>query len=140
MDMKCTSCSYAWDYKPRNGVKRKYIVCPVCRANLKNPEWENKNVNSNNLESVKELIRPILLKYHVKKAAIFGSFARNEQREGSDLDLLVEFDYDKMDGLDYFRLWDELQKTLNLKVDLVSFQYLNPLIKNEVHKEEIAVL
>ena len=36
-------------------------------------------------------IIPVLKRYNVVRAAIFGSFARGEMKEGSDIDLLVEF-------------------------------------------------
>ncbi|MGQ0793587.1 MAG: nucleotidyltransferase family protein [Deltaproteobacteria bacterium] len=57
-------------------------------------------------------------KYHVKSIAIFGSFARNEQNENSDVDILVEFSQSL--GVEFIDLADELEKVLNRKVDLVS--------------------
>jgi hypothetical protein len=57
-------------------------------------------------------------KYPIKSLAIFGSYARREQKEESDLDLLVEFN-DKI-GLRFIDLADELEKLIGFKVDLVS--------------------
>ncbi len=56
--------------------------------------------------------------YPIKSLAIFGSFARNEQRENSDLDLLVEFN-DAI-GSQFITLGDELEDIIGFKVDLVS--------------------
>ena len=56
--------------------------------------------------------------YPIKSLAIFGSFARSEQKEDSDLDLLVEFN-DKI-GLRFIDLAEELEKLTGFKVDLVS--------------------
>ena len=50
--------------------------------------------------------------------AIFGSFARNEENTLSDLDILVEFN-DKI-GVRFIDLANELEKLIDLKVDLVS--------------------
>ncbi len=138
--MKCESCGYEWNYTPRNDVNRKYVVCPVCRTNLKNPAWTMNTGRKDGLKEIREKIGPILSRYHVKKAIIFGSFARGEQRKDSDLDLLAEFDYDKMDGLDYLHLWKELEEKLGMKVDLVSWDYLNPLIKDAVEREGVKAL
>ena len=138
--MKCECCGYEWTYTPRNNVNRKYVVCPVCRANLKNPAWTMNTGVKDDLKKIKEKIRPILSKYHVKRTVIFGSFARGEQHKDSDLDLLVEFDYDKMDGMDYIHLWRELEEKLGMKVDLVSWNYLNPLIRKDVEREGIDAL
>jgi uncharacterized protein len=57
-------------------------------------------------------------KYPIQSLAIFGSFARNEQNDDSDLDLVVEFN-GKI-GSDFILLADELERYLGFKVDLVS--------------------
>lgn len=57
-------------------------------------------------------------KYPIKTLAIFGSFARNEQRSESDLDLMVEF-HSRV-GSEFIELADELEEILGIKVDLVS--------------------
>lgn len=57
-------------------------------------------------------------KYPIKGLAIFGSYARNEQKEASDLDLMVEF-HSRV-GSEFIELADELEEILGMKVDLVS--------------------
>jgi len=56
--------------------------------------------------------------YPIQSLAIFGSYARKEQKEESDLDLLVEFN-DKI-GVRFIDLAEELEKLVGFKVDLVS--------------------
>jgi predicted nucleotidyltransferase len=56
--------------------------------------------------------------YPIKSLAIFGSYARKEQNEESDLDLLVEFN-DKI-GLRFIDLAEEIERLVGFKVDLVS--------------------
>ena len=56
--------------------------------------------------------------YPIKSLAIFGSYARREQKEESDLDILVEFN-DKI-GVRFIDLAEELEKLIGFKVDLVS--------------------
>lgn len=67
------------------------------------------------LSSQKEEIRR---KYGVRIIGIFGSYARGEQSEVSDVDVLVEIE--KPIGLKFFELWDELETTLGVKVDLLT--------------------
>lgn len=50
--------------------------------------------------------------------ALFGSYARNEQTDTSDVDIMVEFD-GKI-GIKFIDLANEIEKSLGLKVDLVS--------------------
>lgn len=59
-------------------------------------------------------------KYPIKSLAIFGSYARNEQQEESDLDLMVEFN-GKI-GSDFIILAEELEEIMGTKVDLVSMK------------------
>jgi predicted nucleotidyltransferase len=56
--------------------------------------------------------------YSIKSLAIFGSYARSEQKIESDIDILVEFN-DKI-GLRFIDLADELERIIGFKVDLVS--------------------
>jgi len=44
------------------------------------------------IDEIKRKILPVLQRHHVARAAVFGSFVRGENKEGSDLDLLVEFE------------------------------------------------
>ncbi|PIU56097.1 MAG: nucleotidyltransferase [Chloroflexi bacterium CG07_land_8_20_14_0_80_45_17] len=57
-------------------------------------------------------------RYKVKEIGIFGSYIRGEQREKSDLDILVEFE--KPIGLEFIELAEFLESILEVKVDLVS--------------------
>ncbi|MBK6966322.1 MAG: nucleotidyltransferase domain-containing protein [Bacteroidales bacterium] len=56
--------------------------------------------------------------YPIKSLAIFGSYARKEQNEESDLDLLFEFN-DRI-GSRFIDLTEEIEKLTGIKVDLVS--------------------
>ena len=63
-------------------------------------------------------------KYPLKAMAIFGSYSRNDHRADSDVDILVEFN-GKI-GVGFFKLADELEAALGLKVDLVSRNGIKP--------------
>lgn len=71
----------------------------------------------------------------VHRAYLFGSFARGEADELSDLDLLVDLDHSQTIGLRFVTMKLELEKLLGLKVDLVSSnglsRYLKPIIDTE---------
>jgi len=70
------------------------------------------------LETLRKHKKELKRKYGVKEISIFGSFARGEERESSDVDILVEFE--KPVGLEFFELWDELEELLGMKVDLLT--------------------
>ena len=63
-------------------------------------------------------------RYPITSMAIFGSYARNEQIEGSDLDIVVEFN--GRIGSNFMVLADEIEDYLGLKVELVSKNGIKP--------------
>ena len=63
-------------------------------------------------------------RFSIKNLAIFGSYARNEQRADSDLDMLVEFDAPV--GIEFIDLADQLESILEVRVDLVSRTGIKP--------------
>lgn len=71
------------------------------------------------IENKIKSLKPILAsQFAVNKIGYFGSFARNEQKENSDIDILVELQNPL--GWAFFDLKDFLEKELNTKVDLVT--------------------
>jgi uncharacterized protein len=92
----------------------------------------------NNLENIKKNIRPILEKYGIKKAGIFGSSARGESAV-NDLDLLVKIDK-KISLLEFIGIQQELEDKLGMKVDLVEYDAIKPALKDDILREEEPVL
>ena len=92
----------------------------------------------NNLENIKSLIKPILKKYGIKKAGIFGSSARGESVV-NDLDLLVKIDK-KISLLEFIGIQQELEDALGMKVDLVEYDAIKPALKDEILQDEKPVL
>lgn len=89
------------------------------------------------IEEVKNKVIPILKQHGVKKAALFGSFARGEQREDSDIDILVEFkDRENKTLLDLVGLQLELEELLNRKVDVLTYHSVHPLLKDYILKDQ----
>ena len=71
-------------------------------------------------------------KYGVKSLAVFGSALRDDFHEGSDLDLLVEFEPGQVPGLSFFAMQDELTALLGCTVDLNTAGWLSPCFRDEV--------
>ena len=91
------------------------------------------------IRRIRTIIVPILKKSGVRKAGIFGSYARGEQNKESDLDILVEIE-DKRSLLGIVNVQLKVQDALRKKVDLLEYCELNPLIKKQVLSEEIKIL
>lgn len=69
------------------------------------------------------------------KAYLFGSFVRGDAKIDSDIDILVDLDYDYKIGLQFIQMKIDLEKLLNTKVDLVSSngisKYIKPIVDDE---------
>ncbi len=89
----------------------------------------------------KEKIVKILKENGVKRAGIFGSYARGEQRRNSDIDILINVPKDrKFSLLDLVALERKLKIILGIKVDLLTYKGINPLLKRIILKEEVRII
>ena len=83
--------------------------------------------------------KPVLReKFKVREIGIFGSVVRGEQKETSDLDLLVEFE-EPVGLIKYVNLQNYLSDKIGSQVDLVTKSGLKPRISRHVLKEVIYV-
>ena len=76
-------------------------------------------------------------KYPISELALFGSYARGDFNEQSDIDILIDFS-ERIDSFDYIRIAHEFEDTFQHKIDLVSrkgikLRYLPYLNKDLIH-------
>lgn len=90
------------------------------------------------LARIEEHAEEIRRRFGVRELALFGSVARDEAREDSDLDVLVTFegpaDFNRFMDLRFF-----LEDLLEIRVDLVTRSGLRPELRQEVQREAIRV-
>jgi len=91
---------------------------------------------SDQMHVVREKIIDILRRNDVKKASFFGSIVRGELTEGSDVDILVEFE-GKKSLLDLAHLKNELEDTINRRVDILTYKSLHPRLKDRILAEQV---
>jgi predicted nucleotidyltransferase len=77
-------------------------------------------------------------KFKVKTIGVFGSYVRGEQKRGSDVDVLVEFE-EPIGLFEFMDLEDYLSQLLGVKVDLVSKKALKPHIGERILEEVIMI-
>jgi predicted nucleotidyltransferase len=88
------------------------------------------------LSSLKKLKGEVTREYSVKTIGVFGSVARNEETEHSDIDLLAEFSQ-PVGFVTFMRLAHFLSERLGERVDLVTPDSLKPVIRQDVLAEVI---
>jgi len=91
------------------------------------------------IQKIKEKITPILQRYGITKAAIFGSLAKGEVKPDRDVDILVEIKSD-ISLLDFIGIRIELEEALKMKVDLVEYETIKPIIREKILSEQVAIL
>ena len=89
-------------------------------------------------EEMKKKIVKILKKNKVVRAGIFGSYARGEQTEDSDIDILVE--PPRGIGLEFVGIKLKLEDELKNKVDFVSYRTIHPRLKKQIFGEEVRII
>ena len=74
----------------------------------------------------------------MKKAGIFSSYARGEQKKNSDIDILIE--PPKGMGFRFFGIAFELEEVLGKKVDLITYNGIYRLLRKRILNEKIRIL
>ena len=88
------------------------------------------------IDELKKNIIPFINDYGIKRVGVFGSLARGEAKESSDIDLV--FDFDKEFGLFALSgLKIALEESLGKKVDIVEFSSLDPNIGANIMNEVV---
>ena len=89
------------------------------------------------IKEIKTIIKPILNKYGINEIYLFGSYARGEAKESSDIDIYCNKGNIKT-FIDQGLLEDELEKALNKKVDIVfDSSYIDDYFKMQIMEDMI---
>lgn len=91
--------------------------------------------NKEGLSSVLASHRKNIKDFGVKQLGLFGSFARNEQRAESDIDLLVDFEPGQYKYRNFINLAYYLEELLGRKVEVVTRSGLSPYLAPHILKE-----
>lgn len=89
----------------------------------------------NKIESTKEVLRE---RFGITKIAVFGSYARGEEREDSDIDIVI-LEMKQKNGLTIAKAKKYLSEELHMNVDLGLFDSLRLFVKKRIEKELVYV-
>ena len=123
--------------------KRVYLGVNLDKKELLNKEIEaDKKILTNEMgialrNMLPKIIR-VLRKYNVKRAGVFGSYAREQNKKNSDIDIIIE--PPKNMGIEFVKLNYELEESLKRKVDLITYRGVNPRIKKYILNDEVKII
>ncbi len=86
-------------------------------------------------QEIKNYITNFLKEKGVIKASIFGSFARGDNTESSDIDLILQLSSDK-NLFDLAEIKVDLEEKFRRKIDVLTYNSINPHIKEEILQEQ----
>jgi predicted nucleotidyltransferase len=92
------------------------------------------------VSSIVEKAVPILKKHDVKRASIFGSFARGSATSRSDVDFLIEYKGKNKSLFDLVDLKLDLEEILGRKVDITTYQSLHYALRERIFAEQMEIL
>ncbi|MHA1580746.1 MAG: nucleotidyltransferase family protein [Candidatus Freyarchaeota archaeon] len=101
-------------------------------------------IKNKSIDEIREILkqhkRQLKEKFGIREIGIFGSYIRGEQKEDSDIDILVEFQPDaEMDLIKFVELEEYVSELVGTKVDLVMKSALKPRIGKRVLKEVVYI-
>lgn len=99
----------------------------------------SKNARIYKIEEIKESLKNYFLKKPVYKVFLFGSYARQEANESSDIDLLLELNYEPGIAMIFAFMKNELEAILNKKVDIITTNSISKHIVENLEKEKVLI-
>lgn len=95
-------------------------------------QQQNKELS---IHDIKEAVAPIAKEYGIDRISLYGSYARGEETDSSDINLMLE--RGKLKGLQVFDFRDELQEALGKTVNLMTTQEASNQFLERISKDEI---
>ena len=94
--------------------------------------------NTLTIDTIKELTTGVLKqKDYVNSAYLFGSYARNEETEKSDIDIAIELN--RTIGLDFFELYELFEDTFKRRVDVITFEEANRIMHDTFERDKVLI-
>lgn len=89
--------------------------------------------NIYSISNIQSILNPVFQSYHIKKAILFGSYAKGQASQKSDVDILVD---SGLKGLAFFGLLEDVVTALDKNVDLLDTSQVLPdsLVDQEIKK------
>ena len=89
-------------------------------------------------KKIRESIVAILTRYGAERIAIFGSYARGEAGDRSDIDILVRFARPKS-LIQLVQIEYEISESIHMNVDLVTEKAVSPYIASTIHRDDMVI-
>lgn len=89
------------------------------------------------LQEITSIVSKVVQEYDVKQVHLFGSYAKGEETEKSDIDLRI--DMVPTDGLEFWGLWQDLEDHLGKKIDLLESNDIPDFLHDSISQYEVLI-
>ena len=89
------------------------------------------------IEEIKKAVAPICERYGVERLSLFGSYARSEADEKSDVDLI--HDGGKFTGWEYGGFYADIEEALGIDIDLVNRAFAGKRFLSKIKNDEVLI-
>jgi predicted nucleotidyltransferase len=103
-----------------------------------NDTIKNMKTRDDIIAKLREIKAELVRQYGVRQLALFGSYARNEQKESSDIDVIVDFEK-PISGLRFVSLAETIEAALGLRADVVPADGIKPRYFEFIGKDLVYV-
>ena len=89
-------------------------------------------------QQIESILRPVFKNHNIKKAVLFGSYAKGEARKNSDVDIMVD---SGLKGLSFFGLLEDVSVSLDKNIDMIDTTQIakNSEIDMEISKNGVQI-
>lgn len=94
---------------------------------------------TNGLANIRSKILSVLKKYPVRKAALFGSYAKGQTKKSSDVDIILEFN-GKRSLLDLVSVKQDLEDLLKKDVDIITYKSIHSLLRKSILENQVVLI
>ena len=92
------------------------------------------------IDEIKRAVAPICERYGVERLSLFGSYARGEADDKSDVDLIVDkYDSKKLRGFEWGGLYADMEEALGVEIDLLSRRSTRQKFLDKIAKDEVLI-
>ena len=123
--------NYEYEKSKRDMLKINYIMTTLTNYSKYS---ESKGIYT--LKEIEDILNKVLAETPISYAYLFGSYAKNEASEKSDIDILIS---DEVKGLEFIGVHDSIKTAFNKEIDLIridslreNFEFLNEILKTAI--------
>ena len=134
-----TACKFTRYLRAIKYIKNE-CLCKGCDTMKNDITLNIKEAKYMTIDEIKNIITPLVSPYPIKRVILFGSYARGEASENSDVDLIIDSE-GQLSGFDFFGIAGLMIKKIPIRVDVFELREINrpSILFDDINKEGVVI-